>query len=179
MTVTKAEGNVLLELAGSSAYGKLEELVESLSEEDRLLAARGLHIGVAMDEYADQHDQGDFLVRTLAGAEPDTGALTIGDMVEVGQTVRFQVRDAGTADEDFAERLAEFGARHRVGAGLLFSCNGRGKAMFPHSDHDPLAVRRALGDGAVAGFFAAGEIGPVGGVNHVHTFTACFLAFAP
>ena len=179
MTVTKAEGNVLLELAGSSAYGKLEELVESLSEEDRLLAARGLHIGVAMDEYADQHDQGDFLVRTLAGAEPGTGALTIGDMVEVGQTVRFQVRDAGTADEDFAERLAEFGERHRVGAGLLFSCNGRGEAMFPHPDHDPLAVRRALGDGAVAGFFAAGEIGPVGGVNHVHTFTACLLAFAP
>src|SRR5699024_12534304 len=67
MAVTKAEGNLLLELAGVSAYAKLEELVEALSEEDRELAASGLHIGVAMDEYADRHEQGDFLVRSLEG----------------------------------------------------------------------------------------------------------------
>ncbi|MFD6949359.1 histidine kinase [Nocardiopsis sp. TSRI0078] len=178
MTVTKAEGNLLLELAGANAYEKLEKLVEDLSEEDRALAEQGLHVGIAMDEYADAHEQGDFLVRTLAGADPELGALTIGDMVEVGQTVRFQVRDAGTADEDFARRLADFGAQHSVGAGLLFSCNGRGASLFPHADHDVLAVHRALGVDAVAGFFAAGEIGPVSGVNHVHGFTACLLAFA-
>src|SRR5699024_9406368 len=91
MAVTKAEGNLLLELAGVSAYAKLEELVEALSEEDRELAAAGLHIGVAMDEYVDHHEQGDFLIRSLEGADPELGALTIGDMVEVGQTVRFQV----------------------------------------------------------------------------------------
>lgn len=179
MVVTKAEGNLLLELAGVSAYAKLEELVESLSEEDRELAAHGLHIGVAMDEYVDQHEQGDFLVRSLEGADPELGALTIGDMVEVGQTVRFQVRDASSADEDLARRLADFGARNTVGAGLLFSCNGRGGVMFSRPDHDVLTVRRILGGNAVGGFFAAGEIGPVGGVNHVHTFTACLLAFAP
>ncbi|OOC57445.1 MULTISPECIES: FIST signal transduction protein [Nocardiopsis] len=177
MTVTKAEGNLLLELAGVSAYEKLEELVEDLSEEDRVLAEQGLHVGIAMDEYADAHEQGDFLIRTLAGADPELGALTIGDMVEIGQTVRFQVRDAGTADEDLARRLTDFGAQHSVGAGLLFSCNGRGSSFFPHADHDVLAVHRVLGAGSVAGFFAAGEIGPVGGVNHVHGFTACLLAF--
>ncbi len=178
MTVTKAEGNLLLELAGTNAYEKLEELVESLSEEDRELAEHGLHIGIAMDEYVDRHEQGDFLIRTLAGADPELGALTVDDMVEVGQTVRFQVRDAGTADEDLARRLSDFGAEHPVGAGLLFSCNGRGSSLFPQSDHDVLAVHRVLGVDAVAGFFAAGEIGPVGGVNHVHGFTACLLAFA-
>ncbi|WP_160050636.1 FIST N-terminal domain-containing protein [Nocardiopsis sp. FR4] len=178
MTVTKSEGNLLLELAGTNAYQKLEELVEELSEEDRALAEQGLHIGIAMDEYADHHDQGDFLIRTLAGADPELGALTVGDMVEVGQTVRFQVRDAGTADEDLARRLSDFGAQHPVGAGLLFSCNGRGASLFPHADHDVLAVHRVLGVDAVAGFFAAGEIGPVGGVNHVHGFTACLLAFS-
>ncbi|WP_159941793.1 MULTISPECIES: FIST N-terminal domain-containing protein [unclassified Nocardiopsis] len=178
MTVTKSEGNLLLELAGTNAYQKLEELVEVLSEEDRALAEQGLHIGIAMDEYADHHDQGDFLIRTLAGADPELGALTVGDMVEVGQTVRFQVRDAGTADEDLARRLSDFGAQHPVGAGLLFSCNGRGASLFPHADHDVLAVHRVLGVDAVAGFFAAGEIGPVGGVNHVHGFTACLLAFS-
>ncbi|MEV2276434.1 FIST N-terminal domain-containing protein [Nocardiopsis sp. NPDC049922] len=178
MTVTKAEGNLLLELAGTNAYEKLEGLLDSLDEEDRELAAQGLHVGIAIDEYAEKHEQGDFLIRALAGVDPDMGALAVGDMVEVGQTVRFQVRDAGTADEDLARRLADFGAEHEVGAGLLFSCNGRGGALFPQADHDVLAVRRILGVDAVAGFFAAGEIGPVGGVNHVHGFTACLLAFA-
>ncbi|WP_116245921.1 FIST N-terminal domain-containing protein [Nocardiopsis sp. FIRDI 009] len=178
MTVTKAEGNLLLELAGTNAYEKLEELVDSLSEEDRALAVQGLHVGIAMDEYAEQHEQGDFLIRALSGVDPEMGALAVGDMVDVGQTVRFQVRDAGTADEDLARRLADFGAEHEVGAGLLFSCNGRGEALFPQADHDVLAVRRILGVEAVGGFFAAGEIGPVGGVNHVHGFTACLLAFA-
>ncbi len=93
--------------------------------------------------------------------------------------MRFQVRDAGTADEDFARRLTEFGAEHSVGGGLLFSCNGRGDGLFTRADHDVLAVRRILGAAPVAGFFAAGEIGPVAGVNHVHGFTACLLAFAP
>lgn len=177
MTVTAAEGGLLLELAGSSAYAKLEELLENLTEEDRELAARGLHIGVAINEYADRHGQGDFLVRSLTRADPETGAIAVGDVVDVGQTVRFQVRDAGTAEEDLARRLADFGAEHPVGAGLLFSCNGRGADLFPHPDHDVLAVRRVLGAEAVAGFFAAGEIGPVGGVNHLHGFTACLLAF--
>jgi len=30
----------------------------------------------------------------------------------------------------------------------------------------------------VAGFFAAGEVGPVGGHNHVHGFTASILVFS-
>ena len=179
MVVTKAEGNLLLELAGGNAYEKLEQLVEGLSDQDRELAEQGLHIGVAMDEYADHHGQGDFLIRSLVGADPESGTLTIGDMVEIGQTVRFQVRDAGTADEDLARRLTEFGDRHSFGAGLLFSCEGRGGDLFSRPDHDVLAVRRILGAAPVAGFFAAGEIGPVAGVNHVHGFTACLLAFAP
>lgn len=178
MAVTKAEGNIIFGLAGANAYEKLEELVSALPEEERELAATGLHIGIAMDEYADQHEQGDFLIRSVVGADPELGALTIGDMVEVGQTVRFQVRDSGSADEDLVERLADFRAERPVDAALLFSCNGRGAGMFESAEHDVLAVRRILGIDAAAGFFAAGEIGPVGGRNHVHGFTACLLAFA-
>lgn len=177
MTVTGSRDNVVKELAGVPAYTRLEELLEVLPEEDREMAAQGLYLGIAMDEYADHHEQGDFLIRSLTAADAEAGTLVVDESVEVGQTVRFQVRDAGTADEDLARRLADFGERHRVGAGLLFSCNGRGADLFPHADHDVLAVRRVLGAEAVAGFFAAGEIGPVGGVNHLHAFTACLLAF--
>jgi small ligand-binding sensory domain FIST len=180
MAVTRADENVLYELAGTPALDKLEEIVEKLPESERELAARGLMIGVAMDEYADEYERGDFLVRGVVGADTDTGAIAIGDVVELGRTVRFQVRDAEAADEELNQLLDRFDVGPVEGA-LIFSCNGRGRAMFPDSDHDVRTVRKALGGGApdfsVGGFFAAGEIGPVGGRNHVHGFTASILAF--
>ncbi len=178
MTVTRAEDNVLLELAGTPALSKLEQIITELPPEDQQSAMRGLHIGIAMDEYAAEHERGDFLVRGVVGADRNRGAIAIGDVVEVGRTVRFQVRDAAAAADD----LAELFSRSRddsdlAGGALLFSCNGRGAAMFPSADHDVLAVRGGLGVPGVAGFFAAGEIGPVGGRNHLHGFTASILAF--
>ncbi|MDX6738554.1 FIST N-terminal domain-containing protein [Actinocorallia sp. A-T 12471] len=173
MTVTSAEQNILFELAGSPALDKLEEVVAGLTGSERELAAEGLLIGVAMDEYADEHEQGDFLVRGVVGVDPDTGALAVGDVVETGQTVRFQVRDAGAADSNLDQLVRGFDVGPVEGA-LLFSCNGRGKAMFGGSDHD---IRALDGFGSVGGFFADGEIGPVAGRNHVHGFTASILAF--
>ena len=180
MTVTAAEGNVLLGLAGQPAIRKLEEVLASLPPEDQALASRGVHLGIAMDEYLDVHGQGDFLIRGLVGADSSRGGLVIGDVLAPGRTVRFQVRDADTATEDLVSLLEAF---RTVGGGgpadgaLLFSCNGRGTALFASADHDVQAVQRVLGAPGVAGFFAAGEIGPVGGRNHLHGFTASVLAF--
>ncbi|MEU5880238.1 FIST N-terminal domain-containing protein [Spirillospora sp. NPDC047279] len=178
MVVTRATENVLYELAGTPALDKLEQIVLGLPEEEQELAGRGLLIGVAMDEYAEEHEHGDFLVRGVVGADTDSGAIAIGDVVEVGRTVRFQVRDAGAADEDLAALLDRFDLGPVEGA-LLFSCNGRGRTMFPDSDHDAKVLTRTFGDVGVGGFFAAGEIGPVAGRNHVHGFTASILAFGP
>ena len=49
--------------------------------------------------------------------------------------------------------------------------------MFPDADHDVRIVQKALGPEGLAGFFAAGEIGPVAGQNHLHAFTASLLVF--
>ncbi|MEV5411506.1 FIST N-terminal domain-containing protein [Thermopolyspora sp. NPDC052614] len=178
MVVTAAEDNLLLELAGQPALARLEELVSALDEEDRDLVASGLQIGIAMDEYAERHERGDFLIRGVLGIDPEREAVAIGDIVEIGRTVRFQVRDAATADEDLYELLDEYVEQGgRVDGALLFSCNGRGSTMFGTADHDPVAIRETLGPIGVAGFFAAGEIGPVAGHNHVHGFTASMLIF--
>lgn len=175
MTVTRADRNVLLELAGTPAYTRLVEIVTALPVAEQELAARGLHLGIAVDEYAEDHVRGDFLIRGVVGADEETGAVAVGDVVEVGQTVRFQVRDAADAGEDLTELLG--GTDDPARGALLFSCNGRGTTMFPDADHDVRTVRDALGAEGVAGFFAAGEIGPVGGRNHLHGFTASVLAF--
>lgn len=177
MTVTAAAGNVAQELAGQPALRKLEQVLADLTPDEQAMASSGLQLGIAMDEYAEDHD---FLVRGILGSDPATGGLVVGDLVEVGQTVRLQVRDADAADADLRAHLAG----HAPGAGgaLLFSCNGRGAHLFGTAhggaDHDAAVVRQALGGPAVAGFFAGGELGPVSGRNHLHGFTASLLVFA-
>ena len=57
---------------------------------------------------------------------------------------------------------------------LLFSCAGRRALLGP--DHDLRTIRDRFGGAAVAGLLAAGEIGPVGGRNHLHGCSASVLA---
>jgi small ligand-binding sensory domain FIST len=177
--VTKCHDNVIEELGGRSPLEQMRELWPSLSERDQELFRRGPQIGLVINEQKERFGRGDFLIRNLYGFDAQTGALAVMDLVRVGQTVQFQVRDAETADEDLKELLATDGAAHpaKPGGALLFSCNGRGTRLFATPNHDATAVRGAVGEIPVAGFFAAGELGPVGGRNAVHGFTASVALF--
>ncbi len=173
LTVTRAERNVLYELAGRPALDRLMELVGSLDDHERALAARGLHIGRVIDEHRMDFGRGDFLIRGVLGGDREAGAVAVGDEVEVGATVQFQVRDAASADEDLRVLMA---GRAAAGA-LVFTCNGRGSALFGVPDHDAEVVSESLALAPVAGMFCAGELGPVGGRNFVHGFTASIALF--
>lgn len=179
-TVTKADRNVIVELGGRPPADRVRQLFESLSDQDRHLMSQGLLIGRVIDEYKAEPERGDFLIRSVIGADPRSGALAVGEPVRVGETVKFHVRDAASADEDLVEALASarqnLGGRAPSGA-LLFTCNGRGSRMFSTPSHDASLVTQQLDDLPVAGFFAAGELGPVGGRNFVHGFTASMALF--
>jgi len=178
MTVTASDGNLVLELAGMPAIQKLQQVMSSLSAEDQALASAGLQVGIAIDEYLEEHERGDFLVRSILGLDQARGAIAVGDVVPVGRTVRFQVRDAASADDDLRAMLVALRREYAAVEGaLLFSCNGRGSNLFTSADHDVLAMRQGLSTSGVAGFFAGGEIGPVGGRNHLHGFSAAVLVF--
>jgi small ligand-binding sensory domain FIST len=178
MIVTKGQDNVIAELGGQTPLEYLRTLLAEVSHADRELMQRGLLIGMAMSEYRDEFRRGDFLVRSLVGLDPRTGALAVADRVRLGQTVQFQVRDAASADQDLREllRTAIVDGMKPAG-GLVFTCNGRGSRMFSDSDHDAKAIQSAAGPLALAGFFAAGELGPVGGTNFIHGFTASAVLF--
>jgi small ligand-binding sensory domain FIST len=177
--VTKAEQNVIHELGGEPALSCLERVFSSLSSSERSLAQRALHIGIAMNEHRAQFGRGDFLIRNLLGADQQTGAVVIGDMVQEGQTVQFQVRDADSADKDLRHLLSGSAeTRHPAPQGaLLFSCCGRGKGLFGRADHDAGVLEEHLGNIPVSGFFAQGEVGPVGGRNFLHGYTASIALF--
>jgi small ligand-binding sensory domain FIST len=171
LVVTAAEGNLVVELAGRPALERVQQVVEELPLTERALLENGLLIGLVINENRPEHRLGDFLVRGVLGADPDTGAIAIGDVPRVGQTVRLHVRDAESASRELDEMLAREGAEP-TSAALIFSCNGRGRNLFPQPDHDAGAVARALGSDAVAGCFCQGELGPVGGQTFVHGYTA-------
>lgn len=176
--VTRAEGNVVYELAGRPALERLREIVAGLSASQRALAARGLLAGIVIDENKPDYERGDFLMRSILGADEDTGAIAIGELVRIGQTLRFHARDAGSADSDLRLALEESLARSGPPAGaLLFTCNGRGTNMFETPDHDAQALASVIGGPALAGFFCGGEIGPVGGRSFLHGFTATMALF--
>jgi small ligand-binding sensory domain FIST len=179
MTITRGEANMIVELAGKPAMERLGEVIAALPERERELASAGVLVGLVIDENLPEYERGDFLVRPIVGAERESGAIAIGEPVRVGQTVRLQVRDAASADEDLREALRAqsqaLGSDGAAGA-LLFTCNGRGSHMFDLPDHDASALDDALGV-PTAGFFCAGEIGPVGGRNFLHGFTATMAVF--
>lgn len=179
--VTKAEQNVIYELSGKPPLAHLQEVFDALPASEQNLVQRGLHVGLAINEYQDRFGRGDFIIRNCIGADRQTGAIAIADYVRVGQTVQFQVRDAQTADEDLRSRLksAEQSGDPVPQGALLFTCNGRGTSLFDQPHHDAGAIGDVFGQIPLAGFFANGELGPVGGKNHVHGFTASVALFSP
>ncbi len=179
MTVTAAERNAVLALAGVPAAAKLESILAGLPPNEQALASHGLLLGLTMDEYADDPDSGDFLVRGVLG--PDgTGGVLLAGIVTVGQTVQLHVRDAGVADEQLGSALRSLGADgtfDNVEAALLFSCHARASRVFGATAHDVETVSAAFGPIAVGGMLSDGEIGPVGGRNYLHSYAASILAF--
>ncbi len=174
MTITRGERHLIHELAGRPALDRVQELVASLGPAELALAQQGLHLGRVIDEHKLDYARGDFLIRSVLGADRATQAVAVGDRIDVGDTVQFQVRDAGSADEDLRVLMAS----ERGDGALLFTCNGRGTALFGEADHDAGIVSAALDDAPLAGMSCAGEIGPVGGTNFLHGFTASLALFS-
>jgi small ligand-binding sensory domain FIST len=95
--------------------------------------------------------------------------------------VQFHVRDHQTADAELHQLLAAAcrASAEAPRAALLFTCNGRGTRLFPEPHHDAQLVHKYCGDIPLAGFFAAGELGPIGGKNFLHGVTASIALFGP
>ena len=178
--VTRAERNIIYELGGVPSLECLQQTIQTLVEQRGQQAAMALQVGIAIDEHRASFERGDFLIRGLMGADRRSGGIALSDVVQEGQTVQFHIRDMKAASEDLNLLLAQDRVTHPLehpkGA-LLFSCNGRGRQFFMQPHHDISTVRERTGDIPIAGFFAGGEIGPVGGKNYLHGYTASLALF--
>ena len=107
--------------------------------------------------------------------------MMVGDVPRAGQTIQFHLRDPSSASQEMEMLLEESVGRLNspVAGALLFTCNGRGPRMFDRPHHDASMVSRVFNGSPLAGFFAAGEIGPIGSSSFLHGFTAVTVLFHP
>ncbi|HVP10575.1 MAG TPA: FIST N-terminal domain-containing protein [Phycisphaerae bacterium] len=176
--VTKAEQYVIQELRGKPAMEVLRDVFSNADPADRALMQKGIHVGRVVDERLHNFGRGDFLIRNLMGVVGETG-LAINSLVRPGQTIQFHVRDSKTATEEMRSLLAGTvaGMTPPPAGGLLFTCNGRGAGMFGAPDHDIRLVNSVTKGCPIAGFFAQGEIGPIGHKTFIHGFSSSLVLF--
>jgi small ligand-binding sensory domain FIST len=178
-TVTETQGNVIVSLEGEPPLQHIQNLVAQLSEEDQALLKNGLFVGRAIGTAHENLGRGDFLIRSLLGVDRQSGAIGVGDSIREGEMIQFHLRDQRTAEEDLELLLTPQALDAPPSGALLFSCNGRGTRLYDHPNGDISTIQNILGGVHLAGFFAAGEIGPVGGKNFLHGHTASMALFRP
>ncbi len=179
-TITKTERNVILEIGNRPAYQVLFETLSALPASLQAVTRGNLFVGLAMNEYQDDFQRGDFLIRNILAADAETGAIAIGALPRPGQTLQFHRRDAEASSEDMTVTLRRSQNQlsgSRVLGGCLCSCNGRGYRLFGRVHHDAHRVQQAFGPLGLVGFFCNGELGPIAGKNYLHGYTASVALF--
>jgi len=182
MCVTKCQKNLLTELDQEPPLKVLQKLFESSSERDQELMQRSLFLGVVMDDFREDPQLGDFLIRNIIGLDSRSGAIAIGEMLQEGQMAQFHLRDALTSADDLSSLLTRYASEERATEGqgaVLFSCMGRGEDLYGRPDHDTDLFRDKVSPIPLGGFFCNGEIGPVGGTTFLHGYTSSFGIFRP
>jgi small ligand-binding sensory domain FIST len=179
LEVTEARDNVIRHLEGQPPLDHIQALVEELSGDDRELLRNGLFVGRAIDPSKEVLGRGDFLIRGVTGLDQKNGAIAVGDFIEEGEIVQFHLRDAVTAREDLEMMLTPQSLFGQPSGAFLFSCNGRGTRLYNKPNGDISPIREFFPSINLAGFFCAGEIGPIGGKNFLHGHTASLALIRP
>lgn len=176
-TITKAEKNFVYQLASKKAFDQLQTTFNCLPDEIRDQAQGNILAGLAVNEYIEEFNTGDFLVRSILGGDPKSGMLAIGAFPRVGQTLQFQLRDRETAKEDLNAKLAQakWTMNQAPFAALSFSCGARGEEFFGEKHYDAQAISCYFGPVPMAGFFCSGEVGSVMGETFLHGFSASVI----
>ena len=176
MTVTRVEGDLVHGLADTDAAEALERVVDGLDPTEQALASRGLQLGIAVDEYAEAHLEGGYLIRPILAVDRIRGTLTIGERLEVGSTVRFHVRDPDAAHRQLvraSNSLLTTTGFDTVEAVVMLASDERINDL----SRDVGVVSQVLSKPALLAASVAGELVPVLGKVALQGWTTTLLAF--
>jgi small ligand-binding sensory domain FIST len=184
LQVSECDRNLILSLEGQPPLTVLQDIVGDLSQSDRQLAQNSLFLGVVMNEFKSEPEQGDFLIRNIIGVDPKSGAIAVGDRMRPGQRIQLHLRDAHASALDLEDVLRRYHQQisnesGSATAAVMFSCVGRGEKLYGKPNFDSELFSKYLGLLPLGGFFCSGEIGPVGGTTFLHGYTSSFGIFRP
>jgi small ligand-binding sensory domain FIST len=178
--ITEAVGNTVKAIAGRRPLEVLRDALHAVPDYEQRVGRFGVFAGLAVDPAKSPLERGDFLIRVLAGADQDLGAISLTEPASAGQTIQFQLRDPEAARADLESMLtrlaAELGGRAPA-FGLYFNCAGRGAQLYGEPNHDVHRIRERLGEWPLIGFFGNGELAPVGTENLFHSYTGVLVVF--
>lgn len=171
--ITECERNIIAKIDERPALDVFYEDIGEILARDLNRAAGYIFAGLPLAG-ADS-DRGDYLVRNLIGVDTKNKLLAIGDLIEPGQPIQFCRRDGRSAWEDLQRMLEELKARIDTPprGGVYYSCLGRGQNLFGSDSEELRAIRSALGDFPLVGFFANGEISN----NRLYGYTGVLTLF--
>lgn len=180
LRVTRAHENLVLELDGRSAIERLREIVPEDMIEDPERAHDVVSVAL-LPEPGDSFRPGEFLVRNIVAADPDTGVLGLADDVEEGQYLLIAIREPGAAREDLSRAISSLAAERAAldyRFGLYFDCLARGRSLYRRDGVDAAMLAKAFPDLPILGFFCNAEIAPLRGANRLFTYTGVLVMVA-
>jgi hypothetical protein len=171
--VSRAQEDLIYEIDGRPATKFLDEY---LAPEDVQVHARSLGASLSLGfkapkEIVSQYDE--YVIRGIRSREEDSGVVALYANVP-GESVRLMRRDPEKMAQGIEELIgrvkSELGDK-RPAAVLQFECLARGKHMF--REEDKLGLLKILqapfgGEVPWIGFYAYGEIAPVGSIPVMH-----------
>jgi len=170
-TITRSEGQLALELDGKPALERLESMVHTLTSDEREAFVSAPVVGVRRAS-----DPKGFVIRNVVGVDRDRMAVGVALDLYPGDVLRFHIRDAPSAHEQLIQLLDDLPP---PAGGIVISCIARGEEFFGERNHDATIIGSMLPDVPMGGFFANGELGPVGRTTWTHGYTTVMGLFRP
>jgi small ligand-binding sensory domain FIST len=169
LRVTRASGPWVLEIEGRPALDVYREVAREPLAEDLRRAAAFLLVALPLDADASL-EPGRYLVRHVAGFDPERGAIAIPTLLSTGDRIALARREPETAREDLRAMLGQLEGEPPA-FGLYFDCCARGSSFFGVSGLEAGYLERAFGSAPIAGMFGSCEIGPIADRTELLTYT--------
>jgi hypothetical protein len=182
--VTRSQGNVIYEIDGKPAIEVLKEyLPEQALADDRDWMSYAISLALCFKAPSYMKDE-EYVVRGVPAVRMADGSITVQTEVEEGTSIWFSSRDKekiSTGFDQMAGQIREQLGDEKPKLVFQFECLTRGKLLFREQEKQEILrqFRQSVGpDTPWAGFYTAGEIGPVEKHNDRHLYTSVVLALS-
>ena len=174
MVITKARENFIFEIDHRPAVEVFTGVIKGPLREDLRRALAYVFVGLPSGPEGSTIHPGQYLVRNIIGLDEEKGILAVGEKVREGEPVIFTLREAQRARQDLEQMLQRQVDKldgKTPQFGLYFNCCARGTSLYGFPGMDTAYIHRSLGDFPLIGFFGSYELGPVGRINQLLTYT--------